>query len=61
MFARLTIVQVNVDKLDEAKKIYEESLIPAAKSQKGYRVRIVKPPWPGNTNSAPDVVRRLIR
>ena len=37
MFARLTIVQVNIDKLDETKKIYKESVIPAAKSQKGYR------------------------
>lgn len=37
MFARLTIVQVKIDKLDETKKIFEESVIPAAKSQKGYR------------------------
>ena len=37
MFARLTIVQVKVDKLEETTKIYEESVIPAAKSQKGYR------------------------
>ena len=37
MFARLTIVQVNIDKLDETKRIYEENVIPAAKSQKGYR------------------------
>ncbi|UCC90707.1 MAG: hypothetical protein JSW24_00630 [Dehalococcoidia bacterium] len=37
MFARLTIVQASTDKLDETKKIYEESVIPAAKSQKGYR------------------------
>jgi heme-degrading monooxygenase HmoA len=37
MFARLTIVQVKVDKLDETRKIFEESVIPAAKSQKGYR------------------------
>jgi len=37
MFARLTIVQVNMDKLDETVKIFEESVIPAAKSQKGYR------------------------
>jgi len=37
MFARLTVVQVNIDKLDESKKIYEEGVIPAAKSQKGYR------------------------
>ena len=37
MFARLTIVQVNIDKLDETRKIYEESVIPAAKSRKSYR------------------------
>ena len=37
MFARLTIVQVKIDKLDETKKIFEENVIPAAKSQKGYR------------------------
>ena len=37
MFARLTIVQVNVEKLDETTKLYEESVIPAAKLQKGYR------------------------
>ena len=37
MFARLTIVQVHIDKLDETRKIYEEGVIPAAKSQKGYR------------------------
>jgi len=37
MFARLTIVQVNIDKLDETRKIYKEGVIPAAKSQKGYR------------------------
>jgi len=37
MFARLTIVQVKSDKLDETIKIYQESVIPAAKLQKGYR------------------------
>jgi len=37
MFARLTIVQIKSDKLDEAIKIYEESVIPAAKPQKGWR------------------------
>ena len=37
MFARLTIVQMKSDKIDETRKIYEESVIPAAKSQKGYR------------------------
>jgi len=37
MFARLTIVQVNINKFDETVKIYKEDTIPAAKSQKGYR------------------------
>ncbi|MFQ6111287.1 MAG: antibiotic biosynthesis monooxygenase family protein [Nitrospinota bacterium] len=37
MFARLTIVQMQIDRLDEATKIMDESIIPAAKSQKGYR------------------------
>jgi len=36
MFARLTIVQTKVDKTDEAVKVTEESVIPAAKSQKGF-------------------------
>jgi len=37
MFARLTIVQVKKEKLDETVKLYEKSVVPAAKSQKGYR------------------------
>ena len=37
MFARLTIVPVKNDKIDETMKIYEQSVIPAAKPQKGYR------------------------
>ena len=37
MFARVTNVQTKVDKLDETIKIFEESVLPAAKSQKGYR------------------------
>ena len=37
MFARFTIVQVNVDTIDETIKLYEDSVVPAAKSQKGYR------------------------
>ena len=37
MFARLTTVQVKMDKLDETRKIYEENVIPELKSQKGYR------------------------
>ena len=37
MFARLTRVQININRMDETIKLYEESVIPAAKSQKGYR------------------------
>ena len=37
MFARLTIVQAMPDKIDEVTKLYEESVVPAAKSQKGYK------------------------
>jgi len=36
MFARLTIVQVKVDKIDEVIEIYGDNVVPAAKSQKGY-------------------------
>ena len=36
MFARFTIVQVDADKVDEVIKLYEDSVVPAAKSQKGY-------------------------
>ena len=37
MFARITIVQGKVDKLNESIKIYEDSIITAAKSQKGFQ------------------------
>lgn len=37
MFARLTMFRVKVDTIDEGVKRYQESVIPAAKSQKGYR------------------------
>ena len=36
MFTRLTIVQIKIDKIDDAIKLYEESVVPAAKSQSGY-------------------------
>jgi len=36
MFARVTRVQIKSNTLDETEKIYRESVIPAAKSQKGY-------------------------
>jgi len=37
MFARLTTAQIQVDKIDRVIKIYEESVVPAAKLQKGYK------------------------
>ena len=37
MFARFTIVQSAIDKIDEVIKLYEDSVVPAAKSQNGYR------------------------
>jgi heme-degrading monooxygenase HmoA len=37
MIARVTSYQVSLDKLDEDVKAFRESVIPAAKLQKGYR------------------------
>ncbi len=37
MIARVGRFQVNVDRLDEVKKAFEEGVIPAVKLQKGYR------------------------
>ncbi len=36
MFARVTLNQVSVEKVDEVIRIWEEIIIPAAKSQKGF-------------------------
>ncbi len=36
-FARVTITQSKIESYDEVVKLYAESVIPAAKSQKGYR------------------------
>jgi quinol monooxygenase YgiN len=36
MHARITIVQIRPDSLDKAIEIFRESVIPAAKAQKGY-------------------------
>lgn len=36
MFARLTMAQIKVKRIDEFIKRFEESVVPAAKSQKGY-------------------------
>ena len=35
-FARVTITQSKMESLDEMVKLYSESVVPAAKSQKGY-------------------------
>ena len=37
MFARFTITQVDVNKIDETIKLYEDSVVPTAKTQKGFR------------------------
>jgi len=36
MFARLTKFQIKIDKIDEGTKFFKESVVPSAKSQKGY-------------------------
>ena len=36
MFARLTIAQCKPGTMDELTRIYQESIVPAAESQKGY-------------------------
>lgn len=37
MFARLTITKIKIERIDEAIKLYEESIVPDAKSQKGFK------------------------
>jgi len=37
MYARVTIVQIQPGKMDEAIRIYRDSVVPAAKQQKGYK------------------------
>ncbi|MGD8535872.1 MAG: antibiotic biosynthesis monooxygenase [Candidatus Aminicenantes bacterium] len=37
MFARLTTARISPDRIDEFVKRYKESVIPAAKQQKGYQ------------------------
>jgi len=37
MFARITTIQVKVNQIDEASKLFEKSVVPAFKSQKGYQ------------------------
>jgi len=37
MFARITVIQIKLDRIDEAIQLYKKSVIPEAKKQKGYR------------------------
>lgn len=37
MFARVTTIQIRTDTIDEAIKIFKESVVPAAQSQKGFK------------------------
>jgi heme-degrading monooxygenase HmoA len=37
MFARITKIKVKIDKIEEASKLFKESVIPMFKSQKGYK------------------------
>ncbi|MEW5959644.1 MAG: antibiotic biosynthesis monooxygenase [Chloroflexota bacterium] len=37
MFARLAIVQIKSGRLEEATRLFEESVVPAAKAQKGFK------------------------
>ena len=37
MYARVTTVQVSPDKVDEAIRLWRESVMPAAKQQKGFK------------------------
>jgi len=37
MFARMTILQLNPERIDDGIKIYRTSVVPEAKKQKGYR------------------------
>ena len=37
MYARVTSAQIDQENIEEFKNIYEESVVPAAKKQKGFR------------------------
>jgi heme-degrading monooxygenase HmoA len=41
MYAGVVVVQILPGKMDEAIRIYEESVVPAAKEQKGYKAHIL--------------------
>jgi heme-degrading monooxygenase HmoA len=37
MYARLTKIRIDIHKIDKASDLFEESVVPAFKAQKGYR------------------------
>lgn len=37
MFVRQTVIHTAIDKIDEAANLFEESVVPAFRSQKGYQ------------------------
>jgi heme-degrading monooxygenase HmoA len=37
MYARVTHIQIRPDKIDEATRLYEDSVVPAAQQQKGFK------------------------
>ena len=37
MFARLLRIKIKIERIDEAAKLFEESVIPLLKNQKGYK------------------------
>jgi len=37
MFARLLRLQIKIERIDEATRLFEESVIPLCKNQKGYK------------------------
>jgi heme-degrading monooxygenase HmoA len=41
MYAGVVVVQILPGKMDEAIRIYEESVVPAAKEQRGYKAHIL--------------------
>jgi heme-degrading monooxygenase HmoA len=37
MFARILRIQIKIDQIDDASKLFKESVIPLCKNQKGYK------------------------
>jgi heme-degrading monooxygenase HmoA len=48
MYARVTILAVKKGKAEEAVRIYKNSVLPAAKTQKGYQGSYVLVDWKGD-------------